>query len=83
MSSMDDKIAVERVTSIDEHRNKGSSSTPSATHNQHAVPELGSGGKTNEIMNHNHDSTAVDEEQQGGRFAYFRTKNFYIVLVLG
>ena len=82
---MDVKIVGEQVTSIDECDNKGSSSSSSPTHNQHAASELGSGNENNEVTTHDHGVTAVDEveEQHQGRFAYFRTKNFYIVLVLG
>ena len=82
---MDDKIVGERVTSMDERNNKGSSSSLSPTYNQHAASELSSGHENNEVTTHDHGVTAVDEveEQHQGRFAYFRTKNFYIVLVLG
>lgn len=66
------------VTEINE-----SSSRTSSTPEPAASERVGTKGNNTVISSE--DATAVDEieESKKGRFAYFKTRNFYIVLVLG
>ena len=95
---MGDKILAERVTALDGADEATTSSGVTPTHagqqyqhpKDHSAPEVVGapmGNKVEEVAVNDHEVAAVEEEieasNKGGRFAYFRTRNFYVVLVLG
>ena len=95
---MEDKIVAERVTALDGSDGATTSSGAMPTHagqqyqqsKDHSAPEVVGapmGNKVEEVAVNDHEVTASEEEieatNKGGRFAYFRTRNFYVVLVLG
>ena len=77
---MDDKTGISTAADLHE---SGYASPTGAYANAHAAPEFIHGKDGQEVDAEPPRTVDEIQESKQGRFAYFKTKDFYVVLVLG